>query len=346
MKYAPLGRTGLLVSRLSLGTMTFGAGTELAGGFPNSTDQAAADRMVARAIDGGINLFDSADVYGQGVAEEMLGKALGTRRGEVVIATKTGFRVGANRLDNGLSYRHIIQSAEASLKRLGTDWIDVFLLHRHDPHAPYDETARALERLVQDGKVRYVGLCNHQAWQIERFLGIARQHNYRPMSVAQMYYSLVGRDLEQDCLDFFTDTGLGTMIWSPLAGGFLTGKYRRDGSAAEDGRRAHFQMPPVDIELGYDVVDRLAEIAAAHGATVAQIALAWMLAKPWVSTIIVGASRLDQFEDNLAAIDVQLSADEIAGLDAVTKQKARYPNPRWLPDHAIRLPGRSGPGKA
>jgi aryl-alcohol dehydrogenase-like predicted oxidoreductase len=331
MKYALLGRTGLSVSRLSLGAMTFGVGAYTSG-MKNNIDQAGADAIVGRAIDAGINLFDTSNVYGQGESEEILGKALGSRRREMVVVTKVGYRM-KHRLDNGLSYRNIMQSAEDSLKRLGTDWIDVFLLHRHDALAPYEETARALEQLVQDGKVRYTGLCNHQAWQIERFLGIAREKGWRPMTVAQMYYSLVGRDLEQDCLEFFQDTGLGTMIWSPLAGGFLSGKYKRD-IASPDGRWAQFPMPPVDIELGYEVVEMLERMAKPRNATVAQLALAWLLARPWVSTIIVGASRVSQLEQNIGAIDLTLLPEELAELDALTKQKARYPNPRWLPDNA------------
>lgn len=332
MKYAQLGRTGLQVSRLAFGAMTFGAGTELAGGARNNIDQADADRLVGYAMDAGINLFDSADTYGSGLSETMLGKALGTRRRDVVIATKAGFRFGRNRLDDGLSHRHIVMAVEEALVRLGTDWIDVFQLHRHDARTPYEETARALDQLVSQGKVRYVGLCNHQSWQMERFLGIQQRMGFRPMTVAQMYYSLLGRDLEQDCLEFFQDTGMGTLIWSPLAGGFLTGKFRRDVPVPEDARRSSFQMPPVDLELGYAVIDVLERIASARDATIAQVALAWILAKPWVTSILVGASRMSQLEDNLQAIKIELSADEITELDAISKQKARYPNPRWLPD--------------
>ncbi|MDB5669772.1 MAG: aldo/keto reductase [Alphaproteobacteria bacterium] len=345
MKYAPLGRTGLLVSRLSFGAMTLGAGTELAAGVRNSIDQAEADRIVGQAIDAGINLFDSADTYGMGESEIMLGKALGKRRRDVIVATKAGFQMSPNRLDNGLSCRHIIKSAEDALQRLGTDWIDIFLLHRHDPRTPYEETARALELLVTQGKVRYVGACNHQAWQMERFLRVEERLGFRPMTVAQLYYSLLGRDIEQDYMEFLADTGLGTMIWSPLAGGFLTGKYRRDRPVPDGARRKQFQMPPVDVELGYSMVDQLDIIASTHGASIAQVALAWMLAKPWVSTILVGASRASQLEDNLGAIDLALSADEIAALDAITRQKARYPNPRWLADHLDDATRRAAVGK-
>lgn len=346
MKYAPLGRTGLLVSRLSLGAMTFGVGTEIAPGARNNIDQADADRIVGRCLDAGINLFDTADTYGAGESEVMLGKALGNRRRDVVIATKAGFRFGKSRLDNGLSARHIIMAVEEALVRLGTDWIDVFQLHRFDALTPYEESARALEQLVQQGKVRYIGLCNHQAWQMERYLGIQQRLGYRPITVAQMYYSLLGRDLEQDCLDFFKDTGLGTLIWSPLAGGFLTGKYRRDQPVPEGARRTAFRMPPVDIEQGYQVVEVLDRMARARGASVAQVALAWILSRKWVTSVLVGASKLSQLEDNLGAINVELTMDEIAELDALTRQKARYPNIRWLPDNSDAETMQGAVGKA
>lgn len=347
MKYAPLGKTGLLASRLAFGAMTFGEGVEIAPGAVNRIDQRQADRIVGRCLDAGINLFDSADTYGAGQSEVMLGKALGARRREVIIATKAGFRFGPGRLGNGLSARHIIMAAEEALVRLGTDWIDLFQLHRFDALTPYEETARALEQLVQQGKVRYVGLCNHQAWQMERYRSIQQRLGYSPMAVAQMYYSLVGRDLEQDCLDFFTDTGMGTLIWSPLAGGFLTGKYRREAPVPEGARRSAFRMPPVDLELGYRVVEALERMAGPRGASVAQVALAWILSRPWVTSILIGASKLEQLDDNLGAIGVTLTGEEVAELDALTKQNARYPNLRWLPDNsdAETMRGAAGKGK-
>lgn len=345
MEYAPLGRTGLLVSRLAFGAMTFGGG-EMAPGVRNNIDQAGAEMLVGRALDAGVNLFDTADTYGMGESEVLLGKALGKRRRDVVIATKAGFRFGKNRFDNGLSHRHIVMAVDEALQRLGTDWIDVFQLHRFDALTPYEEAARALEQVVAQGKVRYVGLCNHQAWQMERYLGIQQRLGYRPITVAQMYYSLLGRDLEQDCLDFFLDTGLGTLIWSPLAGGFLTGKYRRGQPDPEGGRRTAFRMPPVDLELGYTVVDALERMARSRDASIAQVALAWILAKPWVTSILVGASRLEQLEDNIGALELKLSAEEVAELDGLTKQKARYPNLRWLPDNTDAETMRGAVGKA
>jgi aryl-alcohol dehydrogenase-like predicted oxidoreductase len=344
MKYAPFGRTGLFVSRISFGAMTFGEG-EMAPGVRNHTDQQAADRLTGMALDAGINLFDSADTYGLGQSEIMLGKALGARRKDVLIATKAGWQFGKNRLDNGLSFRHIIMAVEDALKRLGTDWIDIFMLHRPDPRTPFEETARAFEVLVQQGKVRYTGSCNHQSWQMERFLGIQQRLGYRPMTVAQMYYSLLGRDLEQDCLEFFQDTGMGTMIWSPLAGGFLTGKYKRDAAEPDDARRTNFKMPPVDVALGYAVVEALDRMGKARDASVAQLALAWILNKEWVSTILVGASKPQQLSDNLGALEIELAPEEIAELDALTKQRARYPSPRWLPDNLDPATSRAAIGK-
>ena len=203
----PLGRTGLLVSRLSYGGMTFGEGVEIAPGVTNQTDQKAADALIGRCLDAGINLFDSADTYGLGQSETMLGKALGSRRRDVIIASKAGFPVSRNKLDNGLNARHLIMAVDDALRRLGTDWIDIWQLHRFDGLVPYEEVARALDQVVQAGKVRYVGLCNHQAWQMERYLRIQKEQGYAPMQVAQMYYSLLGRELVQDCLDFLLDTG-------------------------------------------------------------------------------------------------------------------------------------------
>jgi aryl-alcohol dehydrogenase-like predicted oxidoreductase len=302
--------------------------------------------MVGRALDRGVNLFDTADTYGMGESEVMLGKALATQRRNVIIATKAGFRFGQNRLDNGLSYRHIIMSVDESLQRLGTDWIDIFQLHRHDALVPYEEAARALEQVVTQGKVRYIGLCNHQSWQMERFLGIQQRLGYRPLTVAQMYYSLLGRDLEQDCLDFFLETKLGLLVWSPLAGGFLTGKYSQDAPVPDGARRTSFQMPPVDLELGYEVLAVLQRMAETRGVSLSQVALAWALSKTWVTSVLVGASKLSQLEDNLGSIDVTLSQEKIGTLDALTKQKARYPNLRWLADHSDVNTMRAAVGKA
>ncbi len=324
MKYARLGNTGLIVSRLTMGTMTFGAGY----GSIAKVDQATADGMVARALDAGINFFDTADQYSDGQSEEILGKSLGRRRGEVVLATKVGLRMGANVLDAGLSARHIAAAAEASLWRLGTDYLDLLQLHIPDPHTPLDETLSALDDLVRQGLVRYVGFCNFPAWQAATALGIQSEKGYAPFVSAQMYYSLLGRDIEHEVVPLAKRAGLGIQPWSPLAGGFLSGKYTREKSGEAGDRRAAMNFPPVDVELGYTVVDKLGEISQAHGATVAQTALAWTLSRPFITSVIVGASRASQLDDNLGAIDITLAPEELGALDELTAPTVPYPN--WM----------------
>jgi aryl-alcohol dehydrogenase-like predicted oxidoreductase len=328
MQYATLGRTGLVVSRLSFGAMTFGRGV-LVPGVVNDIDQGEADRMVARCLDAGVNFFDTADAYRAGESEIMLGRALGgARRPESVIATKAGFRTGEALIGAGLSRRRLIEACEASLKRLATDYVDVYFLHVPDPWTPVEETLRALEDLTRQGKIRYAGLSNFPAWRAAQMAGVQERMGWAPLTCAQAYYSLVGRDLEHEWVPFAEAAGLGLTVWSPLAGGFLTGKYTRDNPAPENTRRESFQIPPVDYEAGYPVIDALQEIAAAHGATPAQIALAWVLARPFVTSAIVGASRFDQLESNLAALEVALSEAELARLDGMTAPKPLYPG--WM----------------
>ena len=329
MQYATLGHSGLLVSRLAFGAMTFGTGT-MVPGVKNRIDQGEADRMVARALDAGVTLFDTADAYVGGESEIMLGKALGSRRGDVVISTKVGFRAGSALTDTGASYRHIMRAAEASLRRLGTDWIDVYHLHKPDPFTPMEETVRALDDLVRQGKVRYVGFSNFPAWQAARMLGLQERRGAAGFVSAQMYYSLLGRDLEHECVPFFHECGIGVMVWSPLASGFLSGKYTRRNPVPPDARRKNFEFPPIDVERGYDVVDALSEVARAHGASPAQVALAWVLTRPFVSSVLLGASRMSQLEDNLAAAQLSLGADERVRLDQLTAPKPIYPN--WFLD--------------
>ncbi|WP_414582929.1 aldo/keto reductase [Scytonema sp. PCC 10023] len=249
MQYTTLGHTGLVVSRLAFGAMTFGEG-QLVPGVINNIDQNMADQMVNRALDAGINLFDTADAYTSGQSEIMLGKALGNRRHEAIIATKVGFRTGNAITDTGLSYRHIIASAEASLKRLGTDYIDLYQIHIPDPLTPPEETVRALDDLVRRGMVRYVGFSNLPAWKAARMLAIQERHGYARFVGAQMYYSLLGRDIEHEIVPFVEDTGIGILVWSPLASGFLSGKYTRQTPVPEDARRKNFQFPPVEVEKG------------------------------------------------------------------------------------------------
>lgn len=327
MQYTTLGKTGLVVSRLAFGAMTFGVG-EMLPGVSNNIDQPLADQMVGRALDAGINLFDTADVYMRGVSETMLGKAVGQRRQEAIVATKVGFRTGDALTDTGLSYRHITNSAEASLKRLGTDYIDLYQIHITDPVTPPEETVRALDDLVRRGLVRYIGFSNLPAWKAARMVGIQERHNYTRFTAAQMYYSLVGRDLEHEVVPFVEDAGIGVLVWSPLASGFLSGKYTRETPVPEDSRRKQFQFPPVDVEEGYKVVDVLKEIAANHDASPARVAIAWILTKPFISSVIIGANKMSHLEDNLGAAEVKLSPEEVERLDEMTAPKPLYPG--WM----------------
>ncbi len=327
MQYTTLGHTGLVVSRLAFGAMTFGEG-QLVPGIINKIDQNIADQMVNRALDAGINLFDTADAYTGGQSEIMLGKALGSRRHKAVIATKVGFRTGEAITDTGLSYRHIISSAEASLQRLGTDYIDLYQIHIPDPLTPPEETVRALDDLVRRGMVRYIGFSNLLAWKAARMLGIQERHNYARFVGAQMYYSLLGRDIEHEIVPFVEETGIGILVWSPLASGFLSGKYSRETPVPEDARRNKFQFPPIDVDKGYEVVALLKEIGYNHGASSAQVAIAWILTKPFISSVIIGANKMVQLEDNLGAANLKLSPHEIEQLDSLTAPQPLYPG--WM----------------
>lgn len=324
MQYSNLGDTGLIVPRLSFGAMTFGQGT-LVGELKNDLDQRTADRMVAMSLEVGINFFDTADMYTSGQSEIMLGKALKAGRRDAVIATKCGFRSGEAITAAGASYRYILQAVEASLRRLDTDYIDLFQLHVPDPFTPLEETARALEDVVRKGWVRYTGYCNFSAWRAQRLLDIQEENGWPRMISAQMYYSLLGRDIEHEVVPFLQHNRLGLMVWSPLASGFLTGKYTRENPVPPDSRRAKFDFPPVDVEKGYALVEKMQEIASGHGATVPQVAIAWLLAKPFVSSVIVGASKTGQLQDNLGAADLTLSAEELKALDDVTATPPPYP---------------------
>lgn len=333
MQYSRLGNTGLVVSKLALGTMTFGK----AGGIfatVAKVDQAGANELVARAIDSGINYFNSADVYTGGDSERILGKALGAKRKDVVIATKVGNRMSGALVDSGLSYRHIIAAADASLERLGTDYIDVYLVHKVDALTPVEETVEALEILVRSGKVRYVGFSNWPAWLAAKAVGIQRARGYSQFRGAEMYYSLVGRDLEHEVVPFCIDAGVGVMVWSPLAGGFLSGKYTREQPKGASGDRlGGFDFLPYDRERGFALVERLKTIASAHGATLAQVAIAWLLTRPAVASVLIGASSVRQLDDNIGAASLTLSADDLAQLDAATKPEPLYPN--WFNERVV-----------
>src|SRR5215831_12631150 len=305
MQYTRLGDTGLIVSRLAFGAMTFGSakGTIFEG--ISKVDQALANDLVAKAIDTGINHFNTADVYTGGQSEEFLGKALGARRKDVIISTKVGFRSAEALVHQGLSRHHILASAEGSLRRLNTDYIDVYLVHRLDPHTPVEETAAALHTLVESGKVRYIGFSNWNAWIAAKAVGLQLEQGWAQFKAAELYYSLVGRDLENELVPFVQDAGIGVFVWSPLAGGFLSGKYTRENPQGDGGRLNAFDMLPYDKEKGYQLVDRLRAIGTVHKATPAKVAIAWVLSKPFVSSVLLGANKLAQLEDNLGGASLK-----------------------------------------
>jgi aryl-alcohol dehydrogenase-like predicted oxidoreductase len=329
MRYQTLGGTGLLVSELCLGTMTFGGkGYWTAIG---QLDQSVADAIVAKSLDAGINFIDTADVYSEGRSEEITGQAIvnsGRKRTDVVLATKATGSVGPGPNDRGSSRGHIMDAVKASLKRLNTDYIDLYQIHAQDELTPVEETIRALEDLVRQGHVRYVGLSNWAAWRIAKGLGIADKHGWtRPVSL-QAYYTIAGRDLERDIAPLLREEKIGLMVWSPLAGGLLSGKYDRDGKGPEGARRVEFDFPPVNRSRAFDCVDVMREIATAKGVSVAQIALSWLLHQKIVTSVIIGAKTVEQLDDNIAATKVVLSAEELERLNAVSALPPEYPG--WM----------------
>jgi aryl-alcohol dehydrogenase-like predicted oxidoreductase len=340
MKHRPLGRTGLYVTEICLGTATFGGqGWWKVWG---EVDQASATQLVERALAAGVNFIDTADVYAEGHSERILGQALRelkVKREDLIIATKVRGRAGPGPNNVGLSRGHIMTSVEASLKRMGLDYIDLYQVHGADLVTPIEETMKALDNLVTRGLVRYIGASNMAAWQIMNALGLSRQYNYARFETVQSYYTIAGRDLEREIIPMATDQELGLMIWSPLAGGFLSGKFTREGAAASnDARRLSFDFPPVDKEHAYDVIDSIKPIAKAHGVSVARIALAWLLHQKPITSVIVGAKSIEQLEDNLAATEVQLSPDELATLDKVSALRPEYPQWMLARQHGDRVP--------
>jgi aryl-alcohol dehydrogenase-like predicted oxidoreductase len=325
MQYTTLGNTGLVISRLSFGAMTFTAGNK---SFASvyKTEAAAADAMIGRALDAGINFFDTADAYAGGESETMLGRALKPRRAEVVITTKVGNRTGPGLVQSGLSRRHILWSIDQSLKRLDTDFVDVYVAHKEDPHTPLEETLAALDEVVRTGKARYLGFSNWSAWRVAAAMELQKANGWAPFTHGQMTYSLLARDVEHDIIPMMERYGLGLTVWSPLTGGFLSGKYTRENLSDKDNRFSGFDIMPFDKEFGFRVVDKLRDIAGAHKASVAQTAIAWLLAKKIVSSVIVGASKQQQLDDNLAAANVRLSPEEIKALDEFTKPTPIYPH--------------------
>jgi aryl-alcohol dehydrogenase-like predicted oxidoreductase len=325
MEYRQLGDSGLRVSALTLGTMTFG-GKGWAEAVGN-TDIEGAKRQVGMALDAGVNLIDTADVYSEGRSEEILGATLAGRRDDVLVATKVRMPMGDDPNDAGLSRHHIVRSVEASLRRLRTDWIDLYQAHEWDGQTPLEETLAAFDALVDSGKVRYVGCSNHTGWQLMKALAVADRHDYSRYVSQQIHYSLQARDAEAELVPVSVDQGLGILVWSPLAGGLLSGKYRRNQPTPEGTRRfAGWDEPPVyDEDRLYDTVDALVGIGAARGVSAAQVALAWLLGRPAVTSVIVGARTDDQLADNLAAVDLVLTGAERARLDEVSQPPLRYP---------------------
>jgi len=349
MRYKKLGRTGLLVSEVCFGTMTFGNNGAISEAI-GALGQKDADDLVKGSFDGGVTFFDTADVYAGGMSETIFGQSLrnlGLPRDEIVVATKVFGRVtppppqnpsAAQKAElerrakarnvNGLSRKHILDAVDASLERLGLDHIDLYQIHGTDPLTPLEETLSALDDVVKAGKARYIGLCNQPAWGIMKSLWISDKRNLHRFESLQMYYSIAGRDLEREIVPLAQDQQLAILPWSPLAGGLLTGKYTRDGSKPGQARRANFDFPPVDVDRAYNCIDAMKPIAQAHEATVAGVALAWLLHKPWVTSVLIGARNASQLKDNLAATSVRLSAEEVATLDKVSQLPAEYPE--WM----------------
>lgn len=325
MEYRQLGRSGLRVSTLTLGTMTFGG----LGPFANvgSTDANGAGRQMAMAIDAGVNMIDTANVYSDGVSEEIIGQALPVPRDKVLLATKCRMRIGTGPNDGGASRYHIIAELEKSLRRLRTDYVDLYQLHQWDGQTPLEETMEALDTLIRSGKVRYVGCSNYSGWHLMKALAASDKHNLQRYVSQQIHYSLQAREAEYELIPITLDQGLGTMIWSPLAGGLLSGKYRRGVMPPEGSRHlTAWKEPPVrDENQLYDIVEELVAIAAARGVSGAQVALAWLLGRPGITTLIIGARTDAQLADNLKAADLKLTAEERERLDEVSQIPALYP---------------------
>lgn len=323
MKYAKLGKSGLIVSRLAFGAMTFGSGN-----IPSvyKVDRDLAQNLVDHALESGINFFDTADAYADGHSEVMLGQLLSSRRKETIIATKAGMRLGPSLVQAGLSRKHLFDACEASLDRLNTDYIDLYIVHKTDPFTPLEETLEALNDLVRQGKVRYIGYSNWPAWLAAQALQMQRERGWATFINGQMYYSLIGRDIEHDTVPFMTNSGVGLTVWGPLAGGFLSGKYTRDNLNDPNNRLSGFDFLPHDKEKGFAILDTVRDIAQHHDATPAQVSIAWLMAQQHVSSVLLGASKTAQLNDNLKAAELQLTSEELAILDQLTRPEPLYPN--------------------
>jgi len=325
MEYRALGKSGLRVSVLTMGTMTFGGKGDFAA--VGSTDVAEARRQVDQCLEAGVNLIDTADVYSGGLSEEIVGEVLAGRRDDVHLATKVRMPMGTGPNDAGLSRHHVIAGCEASLRRLRTDYIDLYQVHEWDGHTPLEETLEALDLLVKAGKVRYVGASNYAGWQLMKALGTADRTGLPRFVSEQIYYSLQERTAEYELIPAAVDQGLGVLVWSPLAGGLLSGKYRRGHQPPAGSRQlTEWNEPPVyDQERLYDTVEVLVGIGADRGVSAARVALAYLLGKPAVTSLVIGARTSEQLADNLAAADLKLTADERAKLDAASAPPLLYP---------------------
>jgi aryl-alcohol dehydrogenase-like predicted oxidoreductase len=327
MQYTTLGHTGAIVSRLCLGTMTFGvevSRTQPIGGV----DRDAADRILGRAMDDGINFIDTADVYGGGASETLLGQVLGARREQIVLATKFNGRMGPGANDAGQSRLNLHRALDASLRRLRTDHIDLYQVHNFDPITPVEETLRALDDVVRAGKVRYIGCSNYAAWQLVKALGCSERHGLNRFATVQSFYSIAGRDVERELLPAAHSEKIGMLCWSPLAGGLLSGKVDRNSAPAADTRRGRLSFPPVDEAKALDIIDVLKVVAAKHETTVPAVALAWLLLRTGVTSVICGISKPDHLDSFRAAIDLRLDEDDLMQLDDVSRSQASYPG--WI----------------
>lgn len=331
MKYNKLGSTGLFVSELCFGTMTFGGDGQYQS--IGTTGQAEADALLAHAFEAGINFVDTADTYSGGASEQITGQALknlAIKRDEVVVATKVFGETGTGPNQRGSSRGHILDGAKASLARLQLDHIDLYQLHGFDPATRIEETLGAMNDLVTQGLVRYIGVSNWAAWQIAKAVGLSNLHGLAKFASLQAYYTLAGRDVEREIVPMLGSEGLGLLVWSPLAGGLLSGKYSREQKDVEGSRRSAFAFPPVEMDRAYNIIDVLKEMAERRHVSVAQLALAWLLHQPRVTSVLLGTKRVEQLDDNLGAVDVALSEEDLKSLDEVSKLPAEYPG--WMLD--------------
>ncbi len=329
MNYRLLGRTGLFVSEICLGTMTWGGKGRFQ--IVGKLGPEDAKAQLRTAFDAGVNFVDTADVYSEGESERLLGRALrelGLPREELVVATKVRIRMGEGPNRVGLSRVNIVNALDASLQRLGLDHIDLYQVHAVDFLTPMEETLRALEDMVRSGRVRHIGVSNHAAWQIMKALGISERRGWSRFESIQAYYSIAGRDLERELVPLAQDQQLGILVWSPLAGGLLSGKFSADSQGPEGARRTTFDFPPVDRDRAFRCVDAMRPLAQAHGVSVARIALAWTLQQPGIASVIVGAKSIEQLQDNIASSDLRLSQDELAELDRASALPPEYPG--WM----------------